>query len=220
MSTRKSMHAHSWSTWSIALSCLLAWTGVHAADNPLARSMAGTPEPPWLLAQAGSACTAMAPTGVEELLLRQASELEERGLELKNAFDHVEHQPDLGSRQAQPRQVHQRGDGVLLLLECRHGGHHKTIKVLVAPSVAPHQVEQLLDVAGPDVHHCVVNGLQVLLQLPELSPAQGLTLALFGVQTFNGNQFGACDPRQKQVPGHRGFAHIAREVDFMGLPLR
>ena len=34
-------------------------------------------------------------------------------------------------------------------------------------------------------------------------------------QLFIGSsrQFGTRDPRQKQVPGHRGFAHIAREVD-------
>lgn len=67
----KTVHtSHPW-VWQVALFAGLFWS----AASPPAIGQTPPPEPPWLLAQAGGACTATAPTGIEELLLRQASEL-------------------------------------------------------------------------------------------------------------------------------------------------
>lgn len=49
---------------------------VYAASNPNpAQCKASAPAPPWLLVQAGGLHSGRGPTGVEELLVRQASEL-------------------------------------------------------------------------------------------------------------------------------------------------
>jgi hypothetical protein len=93
----------------------------------------------------------------------------------------------LGTGHAQPRQLDQGGDGVLLLLEGRHRGNHKRIEVLVAALVLLHQVEQFLDVAGPDVHHRAVHGLQEFLQLAKLPATHRMAFAVGRVQALHGN---------------------------------
>ena len=69
-------------------------------------------------------------------------------------------------------QIGQRGDGVLLLLRRWHGRHDEAVELLMALAVAVHQAHQLFDIAGTDVDHHVIDGLQVLLQFAELKAAQ------------------------------------------------
>ena len=111
------------------------------------------------------------------------------------------------------RKFDERGDGVLLLHERRNCGYDEAIEVLVASPVAVHQPEQVFDIAGADVDHDVVDGLQVLLQLPELSSTQCLALALVGIEALDGDEFCALDAGQQQVTGDGALADVAGEVE-------
>ena len=88
-----------------------------------------------------------------------------------------------------------RSDRVLLLLQRRYRGNDEHIEVLMASAVLAHQLQQLLDVAGPDVDDSAGDGLQVLLQVGELPSADGLRLARGGVQTFDADQVRTFDAR-------------------------
>jgi len=121
--------------------------------------------------------------------------------------------PELGRRDADPRQLGEGRDRVLLLLQGRHSGDHEVVEVLVAAAVLAHQRQQLLDVAGTDVDDDVVDGLQVLLQLAELAAAQGARLAVVGVDAFDRDDFGAGDARGQEMAGDRRLADVAREVN-------
>jgi hypothetical protein len=111
------------------------------------------------------------------------------------------------------RQLGQRRDRVVLLLERRHGRDHEVVEVLVAASVLAHQGQQVLDVAGADVDHDVVDGLQVLLELSELAAAQRLGLAVVGVDAFDGDHSGAFDAGRQEMAGDRRLADVAGEVN-------
>jgi hypothetical protein len=99
--------------------------------------------------------------------------------------DHVEEQANAGRRHADPRQLDQRGDGVLLLLQGLYGGHDEHVEVLVAAAVLVHQLQQLLDVAGADVDDGAGDGLQVLLQVGELRPRGS---SAFGPRSRSGSR--------------------------------
>ena len=55
--------------------------------------------------------------------------------------------------------------------------------------------------------------MQVFLQLAELAATQCLTLALVGVDAFDGDELGSRNAWQQQVSRDGGLANVAREVD-------
>jgi len=79
--------------------------------------------------------------------------------------------------------------------------------------VAPHQPEQLLDVARADIDHHVVDALQELLQLGELPPSDRDGLTIVRVDALDRDDLTAGNARGEQVTGHRRLAYVAREVD-------
>ena len=110
------------------------------------------------------------------------------------------------------RQLGQRRDRVLLLLQGRDGRDHEVVEVLVAAAVLAHQGQQVFDVAGADVDDDVVDGLQVFLQLAELAAAQRAG-PVVGVDAFDRDDLGAVDARRQEMAGDRRLADVAGEVN-------
>ena len=76
-----------------------------------------------------------------------------------------------------------------------------------------HQVQEVFDVAGPDIDDQIVARENVLLQVCEVPAAQRVGLLLVSVGRFHRHDFGASHTWCEQVPRDRGLADVAAEID-------